>query len=54
MALSLFLATFNEGPEVIHGEVSNFASLLRCICAVYLSEKYEHPLTEVTKGASVN
>jgi predicted DNA-binding ribbon-helix-helix protein len=53
-ALSLFLATLHEEAEAIHSEVSNFASPLRCTCAVYLSEKYEHPLNKVTQGVSVN
>jgi predicted DNA-binding ribbon-helix-helix protein len=38
MALSSFLATLHDEAEAIHGEVRNFASLLRCTCLVYLTE----------------
>jgi predicted DNA-binding ribbon-helix-helix protein len=38
LALSGFLATLHDEAEAIHGEVRNFASLLRCTCLVYLIE----------------
>jgi predicted DNA-binding ribbon-helix-helix protein len=46
VALSAFLATLHDEAEAIHGEVRNFASLLRCTCLVYLSEKCERSPTE--------
>lgn len=42
LALSAFLATLYEEAEAIHGEVRNFASLLRCTCLIYLSERQQH------------
>lgn len=41
VALTSFLATLHDEAEAIHGEVRNFASLLRCTCLVYLSEMRE-------------
>jgi predicted DNA-binding ribbon-helix-helix protein len=41
VALTSFLATLHDEAEAIHGEVRNFASLLRCTCLVYLSEARE-------------
>jgi predicted DNA-binding ribbon-helix-helix protein len=38
VALSCFLARLHDEAEAIHGEVKNFASLLRCTCLVYLTE----------------
>jgi predicted DNA-binding ribbon-helix-helix protein len=38
VALSSFLATLHDEAEEIHGEVRNFASLLRCTCLVYLTD----------------
>ena len=39
VALSSFLATLHDEAEAIHGEVRNFASLLRCTCLIYLTQK---------------
>jgi predicted DNA-binding ribbon-helix-helix protein len=47
VALSSFLATLHDEAEAIHGEVRNFASLLRCTCLVYLSETREQALAEI-------
>ena len=38
IALTSFLATLHDEAQAIHGEVRNFASLLRCTCLVYLTE----------------
>lgn len=38
MGLTRFLATLHDEVLEIHGEVRNFASLLRCACLVYLTE----------------
>ena len=37
MALSMFLNPPRRG-RAIHGEVKNFASLLRCTCLIYLTD----------------
>jgi len=39
IALSSFLATLHDEAEAIHGEVRNVASLLRCTCLIYLTQK---------------
>jgi predicted DNA-binding ribbon-helix-helix protein len=39
MGLPSFLATLHDEVEAIHGEVRNFASLLRCTCLTYLIQK---------------
>ena len=36
MSLSKFLTTLHDGVLELHGEVRNFASLLRCACLVHL------------------
>nr|WP_205789781.1 ribbon-helix-helix domain-containing protein [Microvirga makkahensis] len=46
VALTSFLATLYHEAEAIHGEVRNFASLLRCTCLVYLSETREREHAE--------
>jgi predicted DNA-binding ribbon-helix-helix protein len=46
VALTSFLATLHDEAEALHGEVRNFASLLRCTCLVYLSEMRERPQAE--------
>jgi predicted DNA-binding ribbon-helix-helix protein len=46
VALTSFLATLHDEAEAIHGEVRNFASLLRCTCLIYLSERHERALAE--------
>ena len=38
MSTPQFLSLVHEEAEQLHGEVSNFASLLRCACLVYLEE----------------
>jgi predicted DNA-binding ribbon-helix-helix protein len=38
MALPSFLSALHDEAEAIHGEVKNFASLLRCTCLVYLTD----------------
>jgi predicted DNA-binding ribbon-helix-helix protein len=42
MPLPRFLTTLYEEALEIHGEVSNFASLLRCCCLNYLSRGFDH------------
>jgi len=39
VGLSSFLATLHTEAEAIHGEVRNFASLLRCTCLIYLTDR---------------
>ncbi len=38
IALPAFLSTLHDEAEAIHGEVKNFASLLRCTCLIYLTD----------------
>ena len=38
MTTSRFLALVHDEVEEIHGEVDNFASLLRCACLLYLGK----------------
>lgn len=42
MPLPKFLTKLYEEALELHGEVTNFASLLRCCCLVYLSGDYDH------------
>jgi predicted DNA-binding ribbon-helix-helix protein len=42
MPLSRFLTKLYEEALEIHGEVSNFASLLRCCCLNYLASDFDH------------
>lgn len=37
MGLSKFIATLHDEVLELHGEVRNFASLLRCCCLIYAS-----------------
>jgi predicted DNA-binding ribbon-helix-helix protein len=53
VALSSFLATLHDEAVAIHGEVRNFASLLRCTCLVYLSETRERALASAEHGAAI-
>lgn len=41
MPLPKFLSLLYEEALEIHGEVQNFASLLRCTCLVYLSGEFD-------------
>jgi predicted DNA-binding ribbon-helix-helix protein len=38
MTVARFLSQLHDEALEIHGEVSNFASLLRCSCLVYLEQ----------------
>jgi predicted DNA-binding ribbon-helix-helix protein len=42
LPLARFLTKLYEEALDIHGEVSNFASLLRCCCLNYLSKDFDH------------
>ena len=42
MPMSKFLSLLYEEAQEIHGEVSNFASLLRCCCLNFLEEDFDH------------
>ena len=42
MPLARFLTQLYEEALEIHGEVSNFASLLRCCCLNYLTRDFDH------------
>ncbi len=42
MPLARFLTQLYEEALEIHGEVSNFASLLRCCCLNYLARDFDH------------
>jgi len=42
MPLSRFLTKLYEEALEIHGDVSNFASLLRCCCLAYLQQDFDH------------
>jgi predicted DNA-binding ribbon-helix-helix protein len=42
MTLPLFLTTLYDEALEINGEVSNFASLLRCSCLIFLTNQIEH------------
>ncbi len=44
LSLGKFLATLHEEAYSVHGEISNFASLLRVVCTTYLV-KYQSPET---------
>ena len=37
MTLPQFLSTLHQEAESMHGEISNFTSLLRCCCLTYLN-----------------
>jgi predicted DNA-binding ribbon-helix-helix protein len=50
MALTSFVATLHDEAEALHGEVRNFASLLRCTCLIYLSETRERMQAEPGTG----
>jgi predicted DNA-binding ribbon-helix-helix protein len=55
VALTSFLATLHDEAEAIHGEVRNFASLLRCTCLVYLSEtRGRSPAESEHRAAAAN
>jgi predicted DNA-binding ribbon-helix-helix protein len=42
MPLPRFLNLLYEEALEIHGNVSNFASLLRCCCLVYMEQGFDH------------
>ena len=42
MPMSKFLSALYEEASAIHGEVSNFASLLRCCCVNFLDPSFNH------------
>lgn len=42
LPLPKFLSKLYEEALELHGEVTNFASLLRCCCIVYLSGDFDH------------
>ena len=39
--MARFLSQLHEEAEEIHGEISNFASLLRCCCLNYLEKNFD-------------
>lgn len=41
MTMARFLSQLHEEAEEIHGEISNFASLLRCCCLNYLEKNFD-------------
>ncbi len=41
MPLPLFLTTLYDEALEVNGEVSNFASLLRCSCLMFLAQRIE-------------
>jgi predicted DNA-binding ribbon-helix-helix protein len=43
MSVARFASTLHDEVLELHGEVSNFASLLRCTCLVYATELRERP-----------
>ncbi len=42
MPMSKFLSLLYAEAQEVHGEVSNFASLLRCCCLNYLDPNFDH------------
>lgn len=42
MPMAKFLSALYEEAAEIHGEVSNFASLLRCCCINFLDPSFDH------------
>ncbi|MGB7206486.1 MAG: ribbon-helix-helix domain-containing protein [Anderseniella sp.] len=42
MSMARFLSALYEEALEIHGEVSNFASLLRCCCLNFLDPAFDH------------
>ena len=42
MPMSKFLSLLYEEALEIHGEISNFASLLRCCCLNFLDQQFDH------------
>jgi predicted DNA-binding ribbon-helix-helix protein len=42
MSVAQFLTRLHDEALEIHGEVSNFASLLRCCCLNYLGKDFDH------------
>jgi predicted DNA-binding ribbon-helix-helix protein len=42
MPMSKFLSLLYEEAQEIHGEVANFASLLRCCCLNFLDQEFDH------------
>lgn len=42
MPMARFLSALYEEALEIHGEVSNFASLLRCCCINFLDPSFDH------------
>lgn len=46
MPMAKFLSQLYEEALEIHGDVANFASLLRCCCLNYLSRDFDHERLE--------
>lgn len=42
MPMAKFLSALYEEAQEIHGDVSNFASLLRCCCLNFLDPAFDH------------
>lgn len=42
LPMAKFLSALYEEAQEIHGEVSNFASLLRCCCLNFLDPGFDH------------
>ena len=47
LTMSKFLSQLYDEALEIHGDVSNFASLLRCACLIYLSGEAKDRMLEV-------
>lgn len=47
MTMAQFLTQLHEEALEIHGEISNFASLLRCCCLIYLERDFDRAKLQV-------
>jgi predicted DNA-binding ribbon-helix-helix protein len=53
MTLAKFLTTLHNEVLDHHGEVNNFASLLRCSCLIYRSRSAAAPVAEFSREAAI-
>lgn len=54
MPMSKFLSLLYEEALEIHGEVANFASLLRCCCLNFLDPQFDHELLSEQAGQATS
>jgi predicted DNA-binding ribbon-helix-helix protein len=54
MSLAKLLTTLHNEVLDLHGEVKNFASLLRCACLVYRSRSAVLPGLNIARGSSTS